>query len=70
MEDNYSFWVEKLLFLLRSPLFNFISKSAILSSMVVHAYDPGTLEAEAGGSKVPSQPGLQNETLYPKKKKN
>jgi hypothetical protein len=31
--------------------------------MVVHVCNPSTQEAEAGGSQVQSQPGLQNEIL-------
>jgi hypothetical protein len=31
--------------------------------MVVHAYNPSTVKAEAGGSGVGGQPGLYNETL-------
>jgi hypothetical protein len=47
--------------------------------VVVHAFNPSTWEAEAGGflslrpawstKRVPGQPGLYRETLYKKKKK-
>jgi hypothetical protein len=36
--------------------------------MVVHVYNPSTLEYEAGGSKVGGQPGLHNEILSQEKK--
>jgi hypothetical protein len=32
----------------------------------LHAYNPSTLEAEAGGSQVQGQPGLHSETLFQK----
>jgi hypothetical protein len=34
--------------------------------MVVHAYNPSTQEAEAGGSQVQRQPLLQSETMLQK----
>jgi hypothetical protein len=37
--------------------------------MVAHAGNPSTQEAEAGGLRVPDQPELHSEILYPKKKK-
>lgn len=37
--------------------------------VVLHTCDPGTQEAEAGGSlQIQSQYGLDNETLFKKKK--
>jgi hypothetical protein len=35
-----------------------------LPSTVVHACNPGTLEAEAGGLRVHSQPELHSKTLF------
>jgi hypothetical protein len=32
--------------------------------MVAYTYNPSIWEAEAGGSKVPGQPGLYNKTLF------
>jgi hypothetical protein len=39
-------------------------------AVVVHAFNPSTWEAEAGGYRVPGQPGLHRETLSRKTKQN
>jgi hypothetical protein len=38
----------------------------MLPGMVVHACNPSNQEAEAGGSWVQGQPGLNSKTLSPK----
>jgi hypothetical protein len=37
--------------------------------MIVHACNPSTQEAEAGGLQIPDLPGLHSETLFQKNKK-
>jgi hypothetical protein len=37
--------------------------------MVVHAFNPRTQETEAGGPRVPGQPGIYNNTLSKIKRK-
>jgi hypothetical protein len=44
-------------------------KPELEPGMVVHAFNPSTWEAEAGGSRVPGQPELYSKTLSQKKKK-
>ena len=69
------------MFFTRNLKGTFALKSAVLlQGMVVHAFNPSTWRAEAGGSlnskpawsteRVPGQPGLHGETLSQKNKSN
>jgi hypothetical protein len=46
-----------------------MSKNTEQSGMVMHTCNPSIWEAEAGGSPVQGKPGLQNDIISKKKRK-